>query len=211
MSSTHLGREAGFTLLELLVALTLLALLSLVLFGGLRFGRQVWQTAEVGISSTNAVRAFQDEIRRDIARAQPVFIDDPLQPRIDFDGAPSQLTLLAPAHDGSGGLERLVIASDGKVTTIAGRPELAVGDGATYVKTLKGAGSLRFAYYGILAGEKAAAWHGEWHRQTRLPLLIRVDATADKGAVWPLLVVSPHIAADPSCVYDPGTGFCHGR
>jgi len=211
MSAMHPGHEAGFTLLELMVALTLLALLSLVLFGGLRFGRQVWQTAEEGVASTNAVRAFQDELRRDIARAQPVFIDDPFHPRVDFDGAPSQLMLLAPAHDGSGSLERLVVTSDADVSTIAGRPELANRAGATYVKSLKGIGDLRFAYYGRLAGETAADWHGEWHQQTRLPLLIRVDAAADKGAIWPLLVVSPHIAADPSCVYDPGTGFCHGR
>jgi hypothetical protein len=79
------------------------------------------------------------------------------------------------------------------------------------VKSLKGVGDLRFAYYGPLAGETIAAWHREWRRQTRLPLLIRIDAAAAKGAIWPLLVVSPHIAADPSCVYDPVTGFCHGR
>ena len=35
--------EAGFTLIELLVALTLLGLISVVLFGGLRFGTRAWE------------------------------------------------------------------------------------------------------------------------------------------------------------------------
>ena len=201
--------EAGFTLLELMVALTLLALLSLVLLGGLRFGRQVWQSAESGIANTNQIRAFQDELRRDIAQAQPVFISTAPAPHIDFDGTSSQLMLLAPSHEG--GFERLVVSSDGSISTIAGRLELANRKEATYLKSIKGVGGLRFAYYGKLAGEGAVAWHGEWRGQTRLPQLVRVDATANKGSVWPLMVVAPHIAADPSCVYDPATGFCHGR
>ena len=37
------GRDAaGFTLIELLVTLTLVGLISLVLFGGLRFGTRAW-------------------------------------------------------------------------------------------------------------------------------------------------------------------------
>ncbi len=36
-------RQAGFTLVELLVAMTLLAFLSITLFGGLRFGARSWE------------------------------------------------------------------------------------------------------------------------------------------------------------------------
>jgi len=211
MSSRCGDIDAGFTLLELMVAMTLLALLSLVLFGGLRFGRQAWSTAADGTLSMNAVRAFQDEIRTDIARAHPVFLADPQHPHIDFDGGPSQLMLLAPAHDGSGGLERLVIASDGDVTTIAGRVELANGPAATYLKSVKGIGSMHFAYFGQIKGETAPAWHEEWRKQTRLPLLIRITAVAAKGVTWSALAASPHIAADPTCTYNNATGFCLGR
>jgi prepilin-type N-terminal cleavage/methylation domain-containing protein len=38
--------EHGFTLLELLVAITLLGLLMAALFGGLRLGARVWETAD---------------------------------------------------------------------------------------------------------------------------------------------------------------------
>lgn len=204
-------REAGFTLLELMVAMTLLALLSLVLFGGLKFGRQAWSTAADGTLSSNAVRAFQDEIRSDIARAHPVFLADPPHPHIDFDGGPSGLMLLAPAHDGSGGLERLVIASDGDVTTIAARAELSNNAAATYRKAVKGIGGMHFAYFGQVKGEAAPTWHDEWRQQTRLPLLIRISAVGAKGVTWPVIAVSPHIAADPTCTYNDATGFCLGR
>jgi len=211
MSSARQEREAGFTLLELLVAMMLLAMLSLLLFGSLKFGRQVWSTAADGTIGTNAVRAFQNEIREDVARAYPVFIPDAVHPHVDFDGGPSQLMLLAPAHDASGGLERLVIGSDGDVTTIAGRRELANNAAATYVRSLKGVGGMRFNYFGQIKGEDVPAWHGEWRQQTRLPLLVRISAVAGKGVAWPTIVVSPRIAADPTCVYDAATGFCLGR
>ena len=199
--------DAGFSLLELLVATTLLAFLSLVMFGGLRFGRQVWKTAAEGTMNTNAVRAFQDELRDDIARIHPLFVPDPAQPHLDFDGGPAQLAFLAPAPDG--GLERFVVASSGNATTIAARPELADRAGATYVRSLRGISSMRFAYYGVIRGENGAAWHAEWRHQTRLPRLIRVTAVAVNG--WPPIVVAPRIAADRSCIYDQTTGFCHGR
>ena len=35
--------EAGFTLLELLISMTLLGLLMLVVLGGLRFGARAWE------------------------------------------------------------------------------------------------------------------------------------------------------------------------
>ena len=43
--SENSGRNAGFTLVELLVAITLLALVSAALFGGLRFGARAWESA----------------------------------------------------------------------------------------------------------------------------------------------------------------------
>jgi len=203
--------DAGFSLLELLVAISLLAFLSLVLFGGLKFGRQVWKTAAEGTVSANAVRVFQDELRNNIERAHPLFIQDPVHPHLDFDGGPSQLAFLAPPPDGGGGLERFVVGSVGGTTMIAARPELANLTTATYVNSLKGVGGMRFAYFGQIKGEADASWHDEWRGQTRLPRLIRISALPARGVDWPVIVVSPHIAADQSCVYDQTTGFCHER
>ena len=52
---------AGFTLLELLVAMTLLGLLMMALFGGLQLGARVWEVSERALDDegrTLAVRRF---------------------------------------------------------------------------------------------------------------------------------------------------------
>ena len=65
--------DTGFTLVELLVATSVLALLSVVLFGGMRFGARAWEAGEASIERTGEVEAAQDLLRRtfsEIAVAQ---------------------------------------------------------------------------------------------------------------------------------------------
>ena len=59
-------RQAGFTLVELLVAMTLLAFLSIALFGGLRFGARSW---DVVIDSS---------VERDHIASTQIFLRDRL-------------------------------------------------------------------------------------------------------------------------------------
>ena len=63
--------EAGFTLIELLVALTLLGLISVVLFGGLRFGTRAWEAGNLRAEQLAQVQAVQALLRRRIAQALP--------------------------------------------------------------------------------------------------------------------------------------------
>ncbi len=60
---------AGFTLIELLVALTLLGLVSVVLFGGLRFGTRAWEAGNARAERLAEVQAVQAVLRRRIAQA----------------------------------------------------------------------------------------------------------------------------------------------
>ena len=62
-------RSAGFTLIELLVATTLLALLSVLLFGGLRFGARAWEAGGASMERTGEIEAIQDLLRRTLAEA----------------------------------------------------------------------------------------------------------------------------------------------
>jgi prepilin-type N-terminal cleavage/methylation domain-containing protein len=58
--------DAGFTLLELLVAMTLLGLLMTVVFGGLRFGARAWERAETDSSGTDEIRLAQSILRHEL-------------------------------------------------------------------------------------------------------------------------------------------------
>ena len=57
MSDRRAGQAAahGFTLLELLAAIMLLGLLMAVLFGGLRLGARVWETADARLDPSSSL------------------------------------------------------------------------------------------------------------------------------------------------------------
>lgn len=107
------SREAGFTLIELLVAVTLLGLVSVLLFGGLRFGVQAWRTGTDLLESSNTVEAVQNLLRRELAEATPPLTAG--EPGSGgFLGEERRMTFVAPfpAHAGAGGLARYELAFD---------------------------------------------------------------------------------------------------
>ncbi|MDH3594369.1 MAG: prepilin-type N-terminal cleavage/methylation domain-containing protein, partial [Rhodospirillales bacterium] len=71
MTGTRPGRprSGGFTLVELLVALTLLGLIFVALFGGLRFGTRTWETGNQRSEAFAEVEVMQSLLRRQLAQA----------------------------------------------------------------------------------------------------------------------------------------------
>ncbi len=92
--------SAGFTLLELLVALTVLGVLMVLMFGGLRFGARVWESGDASLRGLSEMQTAAGFIRREISQATPVSA-----PREDgdtgaaaplFRGTPDALRLVGP-------------------------------------------------------------------------------------------------------------------
>src|SRR5437763_14961141 len=91
--------EAGFTLLELLIATTVLAFLSLLLFGGLRFGTRVWEKSETSTTETNRVRAAQLLLSDAISHIYPFFAGQtPADKHVEFAGEEKQMTFFLPSQ-----------------------------------------------------------------------------------------------------------------
>jgi general secretion pathway protein J len=204
--------ESGFTLIELLVSVTLMAMLSLLLFGGLHFGTRVWEKATSAETIGNKVLAAQQSVSDAIKQIYPFFVlASPSDRHVQFDGEPGQLTFFAPAR--SGGLDVVSITRDPNGTlVINSRPELATNIQAniTHSVLLGNVTSFSASYFGAMTKGDPQQWYGSWHNARTLPDLIRIRATV-KDAKWPDLVVAPRISADQSCVYDQLTKYCTGR
>jgi general secretion pathway protein J len=213
-----MSKDAGFTLLELLVAITLLAFLSVGLVAGLRFGTEVWRKAETKNVDTGALRTAERVLTASIARIYPKFVSTvPGQGSIDFAGGQRSISFLSTASATGHILRnRIEAVSDGHglALGIATVPELARGNaGATTQALLRRLASVEFGYYGTVRGTKGPAWYKIWQGQPVPPDLIRIRVTfASHGAAhWPELILQPRIAADASCIYDALTKFCVGR
>lgn len=211
-------QDQGFTLLELLVAMALLGLLSLVLWGGLRFGTQVWRISGDDLEHGNKVRSVQAQLTRQITTAYPAFLrTDATHAVVAFDGGRDRLDFLTldPMKPGSmvsvtldapmeRGRREMRSRTHGELVR-ASNPETRI-----LLKDLK---SLEFSYFGTETLQDSASWHADWHDKMKPPQLvrIRVEFADRKSDLWPELIIAPRITADAACAFDAVTKYCKGR
>ncbi len=190
----------GFTLIELLVAMTLLALMSAVLFGGLRLGGSAAARVEAQAESLEDLRLVQSFLRRQLTSAQPVIWIVNREPAVAFDGRSDGVDFIGelPAHLATGGRQavRLQAGSGGELSLtwhpLGGNEQaFAFEDGRRH-RLADGLGKLRFDYFGQRPIDSPAQWHDTWQGADGLPELIRVRNEDDEPS-WPELIVAPRL------------------
>lgn len=206
--------QRGFTLLELTIALTLLALLSAVLFGSLRLAGRSTDGGEAKVEAAASMRLSQDFLRSNLEAQHPLRMRKINEWPILFSGTRDELRYAAdlPPRVAGGGiwyfrlavrgddarspltLERLVpdVAADAV-------PEFANADRSVLAEDIA---QLTLAYYGRdsdAAVSVAPTWRDHWDNAQQLPLMIRVDVRPKQGPAWPTLYVSPREAPEAGC------------
>lgn len=186
MTGATTRRDAGFTLVELLVALALSALVSLVLLHGIRLAAAGLDRHTRASERLDARQSLDDLLRRTLGSAAAI----PRTAGGEFDGQPNRLEFLAVAEDGGPGLYRVDLAIDrGRVTL---RRELAAPQGDPRAAASVLAGSIRdfrLAYFGVDAANSTPAWHDSWQQLGTLPLMVQVTLDRDGDPPRPPLVV----------------------
>jgi general secretion pathway protein J len=205
------GAEAGFTLLEMLIVLALLAVIASLLVEAIASTRLALQASDRQVSH-GAVPAAQAVLRRLIAEVRP---GPDASQRLDLDrafiGGRDRVSFVSSfvAQGQFGGLWRYDLALDPDGVSAAPgalviaqrllRPATANTPGGPPPSTrsvlLKGVQDVRLRYFGVLEGDRAPQWHDSWQHPSRLPLLISVDVLfAEKDQPhWTTVVVSPSL------------------
>lgn len=201
-------RERGFTLLELLVSLTLMALVAVVLSGGLRFGASVWRAGDAQADRLSEMQAIQGFLRRQLGRAEPLRESARFSKReIHFSGGSDAVRFIAilPAHLGIPGFHQLEFREErgdgGRRLMLdmrlfqPGRDEDAFTGEPRERILLDGIAAAEFAYFGTTEKDVPPSWRSQWHGADRLPSLVRLRVRFPEGdrRVWPELVVSTRI------------------
>jgi general secretion pathway protein J len=214
--------EQGFTLVELLVAVTLLALLTTLVFGALKYAARAWAATDHRAVAAADLSAAQDVLRHAITGAYPAFASaDATDREIAFNGAGEWMALVAslPAAIASGveAQQRFFVEGEGRLRALVmnWRFDLPSSDEATplpenRVQLLDHVRALRFAYYGALDPSQAPSWWEGWSGFTRLPDLVRVHIERDDPLLpqWPDLVIATRATANTACVYDAVAAAC---
>jgi general secretion pathway protein J len=203
----------GFTLVELMVGLGLLALISLLLFGGFRFGLRVWEVGDDRIAELNEIEMAEHLLRRQLGEAQPVVLDArPEGAPTLFQGDAAGVLFVAPlpAHRGTGGFYVFSLAEDdaqkkGQLILRwrrfrADRMNEAAFDPKDRSVLVNDIQSIAIAYFGRPATGAPARWLGRWDGTLGLPQLVRIRIAFPPGDSrrWPDFVVAPRLRISPS-------------
>lgn len=216
------GRGFGFTLLELLIAITLLGFMLALLFGGMRLGARSWDAGELRSGHATHLALVQGFLRRELGQAHPYRWRKKVDTELAFAGESNRLRFVAPiaARLGPGGLYllsvELVADKDGhqlvmkRVIPEPDSGDFTPLDNADAEKDVlaEQVESLTFAYFGAETKDAEPQWLDKWDDPKLLPYLIRIRVKFSNGREWPDLVVPPLIGNDTGCMWDNKTNRC---
>ncbi|HEU0278123.1 MAG TPA: prepilin-type N-terminal cleavage/methylation domain-containing protein [Rhodanobacteraceae bacterium] len=186
----------GFTLLEVLLALVLLAFVMLGVWGALRGASRLTQSADAIMTQSEAVRTVQQFLRRYLAGAmpQPFVPADGGAPRM-FRGTATSMEFVAalPMQSGHAGLYIQALSLDTHAGDTAleldyrpypGGPADAQPVHHVLLRHLAG-GS--FEYLGTATYGAAPVWSDDWRAAQGLPLAVRIRLQP----AWATRVLAP--------------------
>ena len=203
---TRASLHRGFTLLEMLIAVTLLALLVLLAFGSLRTAVRSVRSGEALVERTDRMRLTQEFLRRQLSHAMPLpfeRLEDTGENRV-FVADRNELRFVAPmpGYLSRGGphVQWLTLVDGPR----GGRlefdhaqlngydPDRPKGDSEREpVVLIEGFRDARFEYRALDEQGELSDWSSSWEDAQRLPLLVRLTLEFDEDTRqrWPDLEI----------------------
>jgi len=203
----------GFTLLELIIAMMLLALMSSLLYGTLSLSAGSWDKGEAKAVQSADMRLTEEFLRQSLTAQHPLRMHKVIDRPLYFQGTRDTLAYagVLPGRAG-GGIYYFQLA----VTRAADVPSLTLArvlpdaeattlpnfDAADKSSLANGIAEVRFSYFGRDTDSNTVVeptWRQEWRDPNVLPLMIRIDVIPEKGTPWPSLIVEPRLAPEVGC------------
>ena len=198
-------RRGGFTLLELLVALTLFGFLLVALSHGVQTGLGIWNVQSRLVNQTWDLDASARVLRLLLTqvRTSPVASINPGSPAvaISFAGKPDELSFVGdlPTGFGTDTPADITLQLTGSRLVALWRPhhhELSgLSPSSTASDVLRDVDRVEFAYWGLPSPTATApTWLANWDGPS-LPDLVRVRIRLRPGDPrnWPDLIVAPRL------------------
>ena len=200
----------GFTLIEVLIAMTLLSVMVVLLFSSLRTAAESWNAGESKIAEVNTKAVVYQFFKRHLTTIRPMPMlsneqktfpkaqQDDLQNQQAFQGFRQSLNFVAalPAASARKGLQVFNIASDSAnrstlLVTLTPYRQTDIDVNAEPDRPevlLEDIADFKFSYFGKTEDMADQKWHDEWKMADRLPRLIKVTIQLADGSDWPEMV-----------------------
>ncbi len=189
--------ERGFTLVEVLIALALTALMTGLLFEALHTYAKIGTAGREHIARKEQTSSVRQFVATQLRETVPFALRDGTKLQTLFYADEDGLIYVGgiPGYRSSGGLHRnaLYADRDGDAIELAFAYErleadddghydsFAEGPPANSRALLTGLSSLTFSYFGTSGSDNEPAWQERWEATDELPQLVRIRLTDDDG------------------------------
>lgn len=197
----------GFTLIEVLIAMTLLSIMMVLLFGSMKICAESWEKGENKIAEVSDVAAVINFFQRHLIPAEPLWNDfsdeensqgNTEEKQFSFQGRAQALQFVSafPASAGRAGLQLISVALDKdrgeQVLKVTLTPFFPVGEGGEWFQEeeilLRKVSFFSLTYFGSEDGQAESRWQDEWIGKDRQPQLVKINIGLENEMYWPEMI-----------------------
>ncbi len=216
---------AGFTMIELVVAMALLGTMMVLMYSGLSFSLRSWDAGEANGRRTADRRIGENFLRREMAELFPMRFKDPMAVKVAFVGEPHKLKFVSsrPAGITQGGLSLVGVevengASPRERHLVMRRAmpddeakDFGPLDHAERTVLIEDVESVQFDYFGTENDFTDQKWYDTWPFTERIPRLVRVRIRAPDATLMAEMVMRIEVAEEAGCLENSFQRVCRPR
>lgn len=189
----------GFTLIEVLIAMTLLSVMVVLLFSSMRISAVSWVKGEDKITQVNDVAVVYQFFQHHFTEARPLWDDFSSEYKLlAFQGDSQKLQFVSafPASAKKSGLQlfsiRLANDGDEKILMVSIKPFYPAAEGEEWrteeVTLLRHVSNFSLYYFQQDENEPDGMWLDSWLEIETHPKLVKVIIERDDGSYWPEMI-----------------------
>lgn len=217
MAGTHCRSDRGFTLLELLISFSIIALIVLIIAGAMRLAYHSVESGEKRAEFLERFRGSISLINAQVQSQAPLTYTDDAEKKLYFTGERELLTLATNysiwgREKGYAVVTYRVVADDSGRKSITATEQTIGIEGLRETKLLSGFDEIYFEYFYKDPTDEKGSWTDHWTEKTAVPEKMFLHLVLDKKdfsmiiPMWTAVVPPSQVAAPAGTVPTPPQG-----
>jgi general secretion pathway protein J len=219
------ARTSGFTLIEVVIAMSLLALIMVLLYSGLTFALRSWDAGDANGRRVADRRLGENFLRREMTEMFPMRWKDATVLKFAFEGERDHLKFVSsrPAGMSQGGLSLVSLdvqpGTEPRSRNLVMRRAMPDDEAVDFAPLDKAEPSLlitnvesvQFSYFGAESDFIEPKWSDSWTFKGAIPLLVKLRVTTVDGRVLPDFVIRVMLGSEAGCLESSFQRGCRPR